>query len=527
MKCFNHDKNPNRVPYFKWFVLQNFPFIEADFDAITNYELYCKIVEYLNKVIAANNNMGTQIETLSSAFTDLQNYVEHYFDTLDIQEEVNNKLDEMAEGGELTELISAYLNLNALICFNTVDDMKEATNAVDGSFFRTYGTENYNDGDGGYYKIRTLINTDVVDGYYLVALDNFPTLVAERIIKKKVKDTILIGDSYGVGYTIVNGQATTVNSWFYWFKNLGGFSNDEIYEFAEGGLGFADPGQGGHTGFQDLLNDNISQISDPKKIKNIIVCGGYNDKNQTFSAIDSAISSFISFCKTNFPNAKVYIGMIANDGNKNQNGVDAKIAIRDTVLIAYQNCRQHGGIYLNGVENITHYYPNFCSDNYHPTEDGYRLLGGNILQAFENGKTSYFLPYQKATITNSAISNFNTFEIGCQMCDDVTNFKITEGKIDLGTPLNMSGAFLIVGNIDFKSYRFTSIPNLVIPTFVGLTTSDNKQYGSLGVLIVNQYNQLAIGFRPYKNDGTAFPSVQNITGIYISSANVSIPTVNT
>ena len=42
MNMFNH------LPPFKWYVLQNFPFIEADFDAITNYQLLCKIVEYLN-----------------------------------------------------------------------------------------------------------------------------------------------------------------------------------------------------------------------------------------------------------------------------------------------------------------------------------------------------------------------------------------------------------------------------------------------------------------------------------------------
>ena len=27
---------------FKWFVLENFPFIEEDFDAITNWQLFCK-----------------------------------------------------------------------------------------------------------------------------------------------------------------------------------------------------------------------------------------------------------------------------------------------------------------------------------------------------------------------------------------------------------------------------------------------------------------------------------------------------
>lgn len=36
---------------------------------------------------------------------------------------------------------------------------------------------------GYFYKIRTLINTDVVDDVNLVPLTNYPTLVAEKIKK--------------------------------------------------------------------------------------------------------------------------------------------------------------------------------------------------------------------------------------------------------------------------------------------------------------------------------------------------------
>ena len=36
----NKEKYMNRLSPFKWFVLQNFPFIEADFDALTISELW-------------------------------------------------------------------------------------------------------------------------------------------------------------------------------------------------------------------------------------------------------------------------------------------------------------------------------------------------------------------------------------------------------------------------------------------------------------------------------------------------------
>lgn len=95
---------------FKWFVLQNFPFIEADFDAITNWQLFCKLGEEINKLINSENSLGNQVETLTNAFIELQNYVNNYFENLDIQEEVNNALDEMAQSGELDRVIENYVD---------------------------------------------------------------------------------------------------------------------------------------------------------------------------------------------------------------------------------------------------------------------------------------------------------------------------------------------------------------------------------------------------------------------------------
>ena len=92
MNKFNYK---NLCP-FKWFVLQNFPFIEADFDAITNWQLFCKLGEEMNKIIEKVNQAGEQTENLTNAFIELQNYVNDYFENLDVQEEINNKLDEMA-----------------------------------------------------------------------------------------------------------------------------------------------------------------------------------------------------------------------------------------------------------------------------------------------------------------------------------------------------------------------------------------------------------------------------------------------
>lgn len=102
----NINYNFNKLTPFKFFCLTNFPFIEEDFDSLNTYELLCKVVEYLNKVIDTTNTMGTQTEELTNAFNELKSYVDNYFTSLDVQTEINNKLNEMASDGTLAEIIN-------------------------------------------------------------------------------------------------------------------------------------------------------------------------------------------------------------------------------------------------------------------------------------------------------------------------------------------------------------------------------------------------------------------------------------
>ena len=155
---------------FKLCVIENFPFIEADFDAITNYHLLCKVVEYINEVAKNSNIMIENIEALNN-----------WFNNLDVQEEINNKLDEMAVNGQLTEIVTAYLQVSGLLMFNNVNDMKASDNLVAGSFVKTLGFYDYNDKGGAYYKIRNITNLDEVNNITLIALKN-TNLVAELVI---------------------------------------------------------------------------------------------------------------------------------------------------------------------------------------------------------------------------------------------------------------------------------------------------------------------------------------------------------
>jgi len=108
----NFKYNPIKMTPFKWFVLENFPFIEEDFDSLTSYGLWSKLKEYFNEVATKTNEMGTQVESLTNAFNVLKDYVDNYFANLDVQDEINNKLDEMAESGILQTILSPYNEVN-------------------------------------------------------------------------------------------------------------------------------------------------------------------------------------------------------------------------------------------------------------------------------------------------------------------------------------------------------------------------------------------------------------------------------
>ena len=133
-----------------------------------------------NTVIPALNNNAEVVEELQNLFVELKTYVDNYFKNLDVQEEINNKLDEMAESGVLQEIIDEYLKLKTAIIFNNVNEMQNSTNLIVGSYARTLGFYEKNDGGNAFYYIREVTNQDVINDADLIPINN-TNLIAELI----------------------------------------------------------------------------------------------------------------------------------------------------------------------------------------------------------------------------------------------------------------------------------------------------------------------------------------------------------
>ena len=157
-------------------------------ETMSYYEMLVWFVNYLrDDIIPVVNANGEATRELQELYIQLQEYVNNYFDNLDVQEEINNKLDEMAESGELEEIIATYLNTKAIFAFDSVADLKSATNLINGSYAKTLGYYSKNDGGNALYKIRNVTNDDVVDDMFIIELtDPQNQLIAELIYGDKV-----------------------------------------------------------------------------------------------------------------------------------------------------------------------------------------------------------------------------------------------------------------------------------------------------------------------------------------------------
>lgn len=102
--------NPELIGYngqgaFRFWCQKVLPLVYDD--SLSYYELLCKVVKYLN-------NTNEDVKLLGNSYLKLVEFVNGYFDNLDVTSEVNQKLDEMVESGELDNVIASGVSAAAM-----------------------------------------------------------------------------------------------------------------------------------------------------------------------------------------------------------------------------------------------------------------------------------------------------------------------------------------------------------------------------------------------------------------------------
>lgn len=79
-------------------------------------------LDEFNKVLKEWAEMKKSFSNLNDAFNDLHDYVHNYFKNLDVQEEIDNKLDELLNSGRLDIMLSTFIPYVTLEMFGGVGD---------------------------------------------------------------------------------------------------------------------------------------------------------------------------------------------------------------------------------------------------------------------------------------------------------------------------------------------------------------------------------------------------------------------
>lgn len=228
-------------------------------DSLSYYELLCKVVDYLNKTMSDVNTLSNDVEKLHTAYNQLQSYVNNYFSTLDVQEEINIKLDEMAKSGELTALIKKYVDPLINEQNNKINTLEKRMDTF--SALPAGSTS----GDAELVDIRVPYN--LFNGG-----DNYPTA----------------GDS-------VRGQVEILNT----LSNI--FSNSIVVNYNTQGLltgsGFYKSG---------IANSNVSEYIEVNGNDTIVVFHMYGNKDETASDSDSI--NIVAFYDSNQNYVSHYLG---------------------------------------------------------------------------------------------------------------------------------------------------------------------------------------------------------------------------
>lgn len=320
------------------------------------------------------------------------------------------------------------------------------------------------------------------------------------------EQTILIGDSYSLD----RRPSIDISGWMKKLQELLELSDANCYKIQDNGGGFTKVGSLGT--FETALT-NLS-VTDASLIKNIIVCGGLNDIDATKSTIKTAIHSFMTYCNTNYPNAKVYIGMIGWNIDSDGDAQYKRYQVIERVLPAYQECCDWGATYLNGVENVMHDYSEYY-DAAHPNQTACDRLGYYIYQAFKCGYASVTYDDHYLTFTNANISTSYYSVVEKIVNNETIIFDNNQYGSQIGftsSQPTLANYELYIGTLNSKYFTTVYTNSNIVTCNCVLKDTNNNYYQGTGTLFIRSYANCYLRFTGDSNaDGKTIAEVNLLT----------------
>lgn len=140
-------------------------------DSLSYYELLYKVVEYLNNTISDVNKLSEEFQTL-------YNYVHDYFKNLNVQEEINNKLDAMVKSGELDAVFTKYFSIKIPIL--NVAKMTDISEPVIGTYYTTLNYYNNDNIESTFVVVNSKENAFCLESKNGLYFKNISSPIVEK-----------------------------------------------------------------------------------------------------------------------------------------------------------------------------------------------------------------------------------------------------------------------------------------------------------------------------------------------------------
>lgn len=335
-------------------------------------------------------------------------------------------------------------------------------------------------------------NVTIING--LLVKDSEARKEIEKL-KSKQKKYIFIGDSYADGYT-ANGN---VESWI--IKTAAKLDltlNLTYFKSHFGGIGFVNSVD--NKTFLTLLND--LNISNKEDITDIVVLGGFNDKEYTSEEIINGITNFINTAKGLYPNATIHIGEIGWSPS-----YTSRKKIQKMLSECYSKINILGGRFIQNIQFALHNYEWLTDDYGHPNADGQESISKHLCdylltdicdvelpeieETFGNGKIYTTIKNERVYFRN--LYSYVTFE---PMTIDATHKEIMDSP----------SKYLKGSNIDFCTFRRKCVCAL----------NDGK-YEDAMLNFVIKNGKLYVCCFEVNSTGGSYRTIANVKGLQIPS----------
>ena len=345
----------------------------------------------------------------------------------------------------------------------------------------------------------------------------------------KNRTILFIGDSWGAGWNPDEGTVTSPET-----VCANYLQPEAYYRKDEGGAGFAYAN--GHW-YGKLLEDFVDEQSAEvvASITDIIITGGQNDLGDSADYVDTntlyEAKWTANFIATNFPNARVYLGMVARTSGFNS---DATYGNLNRTIDRYKlMCTKYNWHYISNSHLMVHDYSMLSSDGKHLLEAGYIKLGLYLAQSLLSGYWSspmqgaIGLNIAAAADTTGSLINGQVTDLGLlQMLTaqgvllfNNTN-KIWEITNDTDIASNSNYVLCDYGQLPANYFKLLYRMSVVVPVVVVHEGAASNVFASL---YFSEDGKIYLKLTRTSDNGQNWATFQDVSRIIFQPFSVTIP----